>query len=159
MKTLADPSRFCTQKWGFTIRRGSRAFTLMEIMTVIVIIGLITAFALPNYVKAVKKADERNARANLMGIRSAVEFYRTNYGTDIPPMGNLNNVNTVLHLSLIDPKMTNYSCTSAGNSCSATHPDGWTLHFHLSGAHNTDGSIHCTTATCPSCPQNPGSCD
>ena len=129
----------------------NRAFTLTEIIIVIVIIGLMAAFALPNYMKAVAKTDERSAIANLMTIRAAVKMYLTNTGdTTIPDMADINVINTTLGISIVDPKMT-YSCFSdvAGelNYCAAVHPSGWRLNFH-DGVEN----IHCSiTSPCPSC--------
>ena len=136
-----------------------RAFTLMEIMIVIVIVGLMAAFALPNYGKAIAKADERNAINNLLVIRSAVEMYLANTGdATIPNMANIDAINATLGLSITDPNTT-YECQSvdAGelNKCWARHPNGWFLHFH-----DEFENIHCsaTGGACPDCDLSPTGC-
>jgi prepilin-type N-terminal cleavage/methylation domain-containing protein len=139
-----------------------RAFTLLEITTVIVIIGLMAAFALPNYTKAITKADERTAIANLMAIRAAVNMYLANTNTTIiPNMPNISALNTTLGIGIVDPKFA-YNCLGVEgghtNDCDALHPSGWRIHFHNSGIHNLDQSIHCVTTggppPCPSCPNS-----
>jgi len=133
--------------------KGIKSFTLMEITIVVVLIGILIGFAIPNYGKAISKADERHGITNLIATRSAVKFYLANTGdATIQAWGNAAAINTALGINILDSKMA-YVCAAANNTCSTTHPDGWTLQFHLTGAHNTDGSIHCVAANCPSCPQ------
>ena len=45
-----------------------KAFTLIELMIVIVILGIIAAFALPGFTKSIEKSYVRDARNNLMAI-------------------------------------------------------------------------------------------
>jgi prepilin-type N-terminal cleavage/methylation domain-containing protein len=138
------------------MRLNARAFTLTEIMIVITIIALVAAFGFPNFTKAINKADERNIIANLATIRSAINIYTENGGT-IGNWGNLNVINVNLGLSILDRKAT-YSCqTAAGytNGCTSVHAAGWSLQFH---EEHSSGGIHCSAGTCPSCPNQPGSC-
>jgi len=138
--------------------QNNRAFTLMEIIITIVIVGLMAAFAVPNYTKAVAKTDERAAIANLMAIRAAIEMYLTNTGTATIPAdwSGLSTINAQLGISIIDTKMT-YDCftTAGGGKCDATHPSGWVILFPFAGSKN----IVCDVADdCPSCPVSPGNC-
>lgn len=50
-----------------------KAFTLVEIMIVVAIIGIILAIALPNYVKSGKNAKKTVCIANLEKIDSAID--------------------------------------------------------------------------------------
>ena len=52
-----------------------RAFTLTELMVVVILIGIIAAFALPNYQKSIRKAHERDAVVQLMAIHAASLIY------------------------------------------------------------------------------------
>ncbi len=61
-----------------------RAFTLVELMVVIVIIGIIAGFALPAIFSAVKAARQGAYKLEVDTLADAVEKYRTKYG-DYPP--------------------------------------------------------------------------
>ncbi len=52
-------------------------FTLIELLVVIVIIGILVAIALPNFIKVREKAKEAEVKQNLHSIQLAVERYST----------------------------------------------------------------------------------
>lgn len=134
----------------------SNAFTLMEITLVILIISIIAAFTIPNYTRAVRKADERNIITNLLAMRAAADMYTID-GAHLGAWGSLNAINTDLGLSAMDTKAT-YTCGSAAgqtNRCTATHLLGWAIEFH---DEHSDGRLHCSAGTCPTCPSPPGNC-
>ena len=132
------------------------AFTLMEVVVVILIISIIAAFSIPNYTKAVAKSDERNMITNLKVMRAAVELYTAD-GRNIGTWNDLGTINDNLGISVLDTKAT-YDCTNTGitNGCTATHVNGWELQFH---AEHSNNLIHCSAGTCPSCPIQPGNCE
>ncbi|MDP2654543.1 MAG: hypothetical protein Q8Q08_11025 [Candidatus Omnitrophota bacterium] len=99
-----------------------KSFTIMEIMVVIVIIGAVAGFAIPNYVKTVERAHEQDATTQLSAIHSANNIYRANNGRYWPldtgtyPLNGATSINTSLGLSVIANGMT-YTCTgSAGGA-------------------------------------------
>ncbi len=51
--------------------RARRAFTLIELMIVVAIIGLLAALAIPNFVKFQGRARQAEARASLKAIWSS----------------------------------------------------------------------------------------
>jgi prepilin-type N-terminal cleavage/methylation domain-containing protein len=57
----------------FTSNR--KGFTLIELLVVIVIIGILAAIALPNYIKVKDKAKEAEVKANLHNIQLSVERF------------------------------------------------------------------------------------
>ncbi len=52
-----------------------RAFTLVEIMIVVLIIGILLAIAVPNFIKARESSRAKSCVANLKQIDSATEQY------------------------------------------------------------------------------------
>ena len=60
--------------------RGGQAFSLVELMIVIVIIGVLAAVAVPVYNNNVKKAKRAEADAALGTIRSQLDLYYGQYG-------------------------------------------------------------------------------
>ena len=58
------------------LRKGGEAgFTLIELMVVMLIIGVLMAIAVPNYVSAVKAAKESVLREDLHVMRQAIQAY------------------------------------------------------------------------------------
>lgn len=58
-----------------------KAFTLMEIMIVVIIMGVMVAFALPQYNKTVDRARLQDGVNQLTAIHSAMLIYRAQKGT------------------------------------------------------------------------------
>ena len=73
-------------------RRDERGFTLIEIMIVVLIIGILLAIAVPNFVKARETSRAKSCVSNLKQIDSAKEQWAMdNKKTtgDVPVMGDL----------------------------------------------------------------------
>jgi len=62
----------------------SKGFTLIELLVVIVIIGILVAIALPNFIKVKDKAKEAEVKQNLHAIQLAVERYATDEDGNYP---------------------------------------------------------------------------
>ena len=75
-----DDRREARGKQTRTHRRGLwsvKGFTLMELMVVVIIIGVIAAFAIPNYSKSIQKAHERDMLVQLTSIHASNLLYRS----------------------------------------------------------------------------------
>jgi general secretion pathway protein G len=57
-------------------RQAARGFTLIEIMVVVVIIGLLAAFILPNVFSNVERAQVSKVKGDLQAIETALTMYK-----------------------------------------------------------------------------------
>jgi prepilin-type N-terminal cleavage/methylation domain-containing protein len=55
--------------------RNERGFTLIELMIVVVIIGILAAIAIPNFIRMQDRAKEASVKANMHTVQLAVEDY------------------------------------------------------------------------------------
>lgn len=113
-----------------------KAFTLVEILVVIVIIGTLAALAWPSFITTKEKTLDREAKATLALMRAADRIYRMEIGYYYPYSGSVNTVSTIntdLRLSLPDIASPNwsYSLSSPTGIGSAARTAGaartWTL--------------------------------
>lgn len=68
------------------MKRTQHGFTLIELLVVIVIIGILAAMALPNFIKAREKAKEAEVKSNIHSIQIALERYAVDTGGFYPLM-------------------------------------------------------------------------
>lgn len=67
-------------------KKDRKAFTLIELMIVISIIGLLAAIAMPHYQKYQIKAKSAACVETLKGIEAALEMYMTDFPPDSIPV-------------------------------------------------------------------------
>src|ERR1019366_4840344 len=104
-----------------TTRKG---FTLVELSVVIVIIGVLAAFGVPRFLKAVEKSKAAEAFAYLSAIRDAQERYQAAQGTYATDL-------TTLDIQMPPPKYFTVGTVGAG---AGTQQNSWSLTLTRLGA-------------------------
>ena len=129
----------------------------MEILLVIVILGIMAAFAMPNYNKSVELAYEKDAVLQLTAIQAAEQSYYAREITYWPSTTSnytVDQINTALHMNLIENGFS-YSCTSPspGNfTCTAQRIGGaFTLRLNVTAALSSTSPANpcCNAGSCP----------
>ena len=106
----------------FILRRG---VTLIELVTVLIIVGTLATLALPMFVKTMETTRAQEAVAALRQIRAAEKIYRTEENFYYPrnaTVANIGTINNFLRISLDKRANRNWDCAirAAGNSFTAT---------------------------------------
>lgn len=91
------------------------AFTLLEILIVVVIVGILATLGFINYTGVKEHAVGKEAQANLKLIAAAEKIYRMEVGGYYGPQFNIGMINTYLKLSLAGTRW-DYSINSATTS-------------------------------------------
>jgi Tfp pilus assembly protein PilE len=123
--------------------------TLMEILFVVIIIGVVTAFGIPYYEGTVKAARQKTAKLCLELIKEAQENYHDDNNTYYYTGTNVAAINTNLHLAIIGDVLA-FSCAAFGSNnykCLVRYPATGT----------TQWCCGATKSTSPSCPTS-GAC-
>lgn len=94
-----------------------KAFTLIEILVVVTIIGLITSIAVVSYTSINKNSRDARRKADLEQIRAALEMYRSNNNSYPDALDTLTTLPVYIQSVPTDPKSASYSYyfTSSGS--------------------------------------------
>jgi prepilin-type N-terminal cleavage/methylation domain-containing protein len=77
-----------------------QAFTLTEVLFVLVIVGVLAGLAVPSYFGTVEKARESEAISNLKTLHSAQKIHRLNNNVYFGPSSSLSDINANLDIEL-----------------------------------------------------------
>ena len=68
------------------MRSTKRAFTLIEILIVVVILGILAAIVIPQFTDASEEAMTSSVKSQLQTLRSQIELYRVKNGGELPTL-------------------------------------------------------------------------
>ena len=105
--------------------RKRSGFTLVELAVVVVIIGVLAAFAVPRFLASVERSKAAEAFNYLSAVQAAQERYHAREGTYADTLDNLD-------IKLTAPKYFTVGATVAGKSGSLE--DSWKLTLTRAGA-------------------------
>ena len=127
-----------------------KAFTLVEILIVIIIVGIIAGFGIPNFSKSIGRSKARDAINNLSIIHAANAIYKVRNNSNIPS-GDLTIINGKLLLNIIAPSGTQYECGATDGVCTVTADNGdFVVTAYLNNPLGTSNPI--CTSTSSKCP-------
>ncbi|MBL8763863.1 MAG: prepilin-type N-terminal cleavage/methylation domain-containing protein [Phycisphaerae bacterium] len=112
--------------------RFSKAFTLVEILIVVVILGILAAIVVPQFTNASQDAQISNVETQLSTIRQQVELYRVRNNGQYPAClaaGDWADLtpptsNDYMRVAPVNPR-TGLSTVISGTAPSATDAAGW----------------------------------
>jgi general secretion pathway protein G len=109
--------------------RVKRAFTLVEILIVVVILGILAAIVVPQFTNASTEAQAGNCATQLQTIRSQIELYRVRHNGQYPDLINNGWTDLIgddyMRAAPVNPR-TNHEEVVAGTShLDGSATDGW----------------------------------
>lgn len=103
-----------------------KGFTLIELLVVVLIIGILSAVAVPQYTKAVNRARFSQVLVTMDALKKGIDtFYLANGAI---------NISEEDLLASMDIEVTGIDCTTG--TCTSDLGGGWSVGWHISGQQN-----------------------
>lgn len=120
--------------------KSKSAFTLIEMLITMVLMGIIAAIALPQYTRYIAQSRQQDAKGQLMAIRQAQEIYKLQYGTYTAVTAGLTGWQSPVGrytFAVTSATATTFSASATGNIDGDATNDVWTI--------DQDGNLQNTT--------------
>ncbi len=113
------------------------AFTLIELLIVVAIIGILAAIAVPNFLNAQVRAKVARAEADMRGLKTAIEAYQLDHNAYIAGFRTPNPASLTQRLSPLTTPVSYYSNIPDDpffNQMAAVNPDFYDTYDYLDAA-------------------------
>ena len=153
---------------GVSVKKSKNAFTMIEMIFVIVVLGILASIAIPKLAATRADAEITKGRADISSIRSAIVSERQSrlikgdsawisalHGLSGDYFDGVDSNHTLLMYGIKKEDKDGHWKTGA--SCTGANPNVCTYTFMILGADNVftytqaDGKFDCVVATAPSC--------
>ena len=120
------------------------AFTLIEILIVVVILGILAAIVIPQFTNAADDANESGVKSQLQTLRSQIELYRAkNAGIDPTSLASSGDWSTMINDGYLTGPPNNPMTSNHAVAASASTSAGWVwakAYWNHTGAFTADAT-------------------
>jgi type IV pilus assembly protein PilA len=124
-------------------QRSCEGFTLIELLVVVIVVGVLSAIALPNLIAQTGKARETEAKNNLSSLGRAQQTYFFEHGTFADSLAKLDVSFQRNYYELTEPSLA--SANAVKHEATSNSPDPGatnTRNYGLGVYYNTDGRFN-----------------
>jgi general secretion pathway protein G len=133
--------------------KNTRGFTLIELLVAVAIIGILSSFLISSFVGARQRARDAERKSDVRQIQTAIEFYKTDYGTYPPTIPNCNAADRSIKFPNPPQQvyMKEVPCDPLNSlekylySCSTPQCNTYTLSACLENAEDSEGDVNPAT--------------